>query len=181
MHGIDVVPTRAGASPIGRLVASSNATLPSLTMEYGLNAFPLHTDGAHLSRPPDLIFLAASSTDEPSVPTRLLRVCDIARSSEFFTKLGQAIFRVRGIHAGRYVTAAYDGGIRYDPGCMLPLTSDARYVSQLLAENMMLAEAWQWDTSRGHVLVIDNRRALHGRDSVSRPGRTLDRLMVRWE
>lgn len=177
---VAVVPTRPGSSPIGRLVAARTSSFRSLTNEHGLDEFPLHTDGAHLERPPDVVCLAAANTECATVATRLLRLRDVATSSNFSLALEHAVFRLRGIRQNAYLLAGRGGGIRYDPGCMLPLTADARYVVTALAESSELAHRWHWNPAALDTLVIDNRRVLHGRDAAVRPGRTLERLMLRW-
>lgn len=178
--GAEAVPTRPGGSPIGRLETAPASGLPSLTREFGLAAFPLHTDGAHLERPPDFVCLAAATADGSGAATTLLPLADIGKSSRFAAALDHGVFRLRRRTGARYLLARFEDGIRYDPACMVPVTDDARYVARVLAESSALARPWRW-AGRPTALLLDNRRALHGREPATWSGRVLHRLMLRWE
>ena len=56
------VPTRGGDAPVSvlRPTEASAAHPRSLSAEYGLGQQPLHTDGAHMVDPPDIVVLISS-------------------------------------------------------------------------------------------------------------------------
>src|SRR3546814_10809010 len=60
--GWEAVSMRDGDPPVSELrpVPADRARPNSLSSRTGLGAQPLHTDGAHLERPPDVIALARS-------------------------------------------------------------------------------------------------------------------------
>ncbi|KSU55458.1 hypothetical protein AS029_05450 [Microbacterium enclense] len=145
---------------------------------YGLEEQPLHTDGAHLHRPPDVIALCAS---EPSATPTIVW----AGSSTYPTVPAYArsgIFTVR-TKQGSFLTSAVDGGrIRYDPVCMSPSDGMAREAVGYFTSLRASAEEHHWD-SPNLVLLIDNRRCLHARSAVAEGDETrrLERLTFRLE
>src|SRR3546814_8979331 len=70
--GWEAVSMRDGDPPVSELrpVPADRARPNSLSSRTGLGAQPLHTDGAHLERPPDVIALASPGAHPTS--TRLL-------------------------------------------------------------------------------------------------------------
>lgn len=180
--GVRVVPTRRGEQPVGVLQARQiNEAHPrSLSARYGLGVFPLHTDGALLRPPPDLVLLEAAEPS-PTGATLLFSIHPAALSRRQEDAMRRGVFSVGAGHQGFYSTVlAADGTVRFDPGCMAPLDPDARYARDWFHEAVGSADAHQWD-DRAVTLVIDNRRCLHGRSDVTHhPGRTLRRLMLYW-
>src|SRR4051794_21987068 len=65
------VPGRRGSSPVTTLRPTDpkDANPRSLSAQYGRGAQPLHTDGAHLAQPPDVVILTCTGTSD--TPTRL--------------------------------------------------------------------------------------------------------------
>src|ERR1700742_4861087 len=49
------------------------ANAKSLSVMHGLGSFPMHTDGAHLPRPPTFVVLGCASPGTVAVPTTLRR------------------------------------------------------------------------------------------------------------
>lgn len=176
ISGLDWAPisNRAGGSLEQRLrpVEESKAEKRSLSKMAGLGAQPLHTDGAHLRRPPDLVVL--SSEDPSSTPTRLLTYKSAALAS-----IGDAptegVFLVDGGH-DRFLSPVLSNRLRYDPGCMTPCDSRAQAVAAHIASRAEAAIDHVWEANG--VLVIDNRRTLHGRAAIEDV--ESDREIVRW-
>lgn len=175
------VATRRGEPSIGILEPRSpdEAHPRSLSATYGLGPFPLHTDGAHLRRPPEFTLLEA--TEETEVPTLVFDL----RSAALLTGVEHA-FRNGVFVVGRGASSFYshaldeDGNVRYDPGCMFPVDPPARVVRSWLQEAASSAQEHHWKL--GTTLVIANRRCLHGRPDVTEnPDRVLRRLMVHWD
>jgi Taurine catabolism dioxygenase TauD, TfdA family len=131
----------------------------SLSATYGLGAQPLHTDGAHLRQPPDLVALHAPTPN--STPTLLWKppYPPAALSNGLFL-----------VDAGtdKFLAAPYSlrSGFRFDPGCMRPLDQRARLADDYFKEHHRKVIEHHW-TSPGQLLLIDNRRVLHARAAVS--------------
>ena len=169
----------AGDTPIGSLLAkkSDRAHPASLSAAYGLDPFPLHTDGAHLVDPPEFILMEALKV-EPGDHTLLLRINEADISNE----MRHGLFAVRSGALTR-LQPAYDhrGFIRFDPGCMAPRDGLASEVCRYFQAVRGNARSHIWSSKPGSTLVIDNRQTLHGRPEVAscRAPRLLRRLMLR--
>lgn len=171
------VPVRRGDPSVTTLRPSSRgqAHPNSLSSRYGTDAQPLHTDGAHLIRPPDVVVLICETTS--SVPTRLWRLWRVATSRDVIpVYMRHGVFLVNSGHDSFFATACSGGRIRYDPGCMTPCDERARQTAARFDKGARSAVDHNW-SEPGMMLVIDNRTALHGRASaVSEPGRELHRI-----
>ena len=173
--------SRQGQSQVDTLrpVDSADAPRRSLSAKYGSGPQPLHTDGAHLSSPPDIVMLAA---EKPSpVPTLLWRGNFLRTDPAVREDLAHGLFIVDdGI--ARLLAPAYGGGrYTFDPGCMRPADSRARRALKYFEEARASATAFNW-TNPDQVLVLDNRTVLHARaDAAADPERELRRIMFRIE
>ena len=148
-------------------VTESAAHPNSLSAVYGLGQQPLHTDGAHLQVPPDvLVFIcdrpSATSTQlwRPDIPARRRRPLSTTSA------LSHGMFLVRNGRDSFYAPALSGSGYRYDPGCMTPCDARAREVQEYFEQQLSRASAHVWSAA-GQVLVVDNRRALHARSAVA--------------
>ena len=159
------VPMRSTDSALSALRPKSQADAApnSLSAVHGLGEQPLHTDGAHLRRPPDWIALVV---DQPnSTPTKLWR---LPRGSGGvpWNALLNGIFLVSG-GPDRFLTTSGDGrGVRYDPTCMVPCDQRAQRAAEFFSEAEESAEDHPWHRPR-EILLINNRKALHGRRAVA--------------
>lgn len=155
--GWSPVPIRAGEPAVStlRVVDRANAHRNSLSAMVGTGAQPLHTDGAHLRRMPDIVVLSAAAPT--TTPTMIYRpgVPTLAQRS--------GVFRVGG-GRGAFYAGAVDsvGRWRYDPGCMTPTDAEAREAATQFRVMSDAAERHEWSRP-GEVLVIANRRVLHAR------------------
>ena len=180
--GVDLVPTRAGGPPIAALrpIPRESAHRASLSARFGLGALPLHTDGAHLVRPPNVVLLEASAhgNTEDRVSTLLLRVRPRTVSPDLWHALGQGVFHVRA--QGGFLSSVRTGmTIRFDPGCMAPLDPVARGAYRDLQRASGKAIKYSW--GRGRILIIDNTSVVHGREPAPLGSeRVLRRVMMRW-
>jgi hypothetical protein len=163
------VASRRGDTTVSVLhpVTESAAHPNSLSAVYGLGQQPLHTDGAHLQVPPDvLVFIcdrpSATSTQlwRPDVPARRRRPLSTTSA------LSHGMFLVRNGRDSFYAPALSGSGYRYDPGCMTPCDARAREVQEYFEQQLSRASAHVWSAA-GRVLVVDNRRALHARSAVA--------------
>ncbi len=146
----------------------------SLSAQYGLGEFPLHTDGAYQPQPPRLVVLYCAH-DQGGRPTRLFRWDDAEWTAERRSDFDREVFFFRN---GRRsfvdtITAPSRHFVRFDAGCMLPATRGA---ARLLAEVRAQSDNWHMSTvdwEPGRTLVIDNWRVLHGRGPAAATGRRL--------
>lgn len=160
------VPVRSGEPSHATLKpqTQTEAKPRSLSATHGLDAQPLHTDGAHLSRPPDLVALVAEEVN--STPTRLWAMTGPVQARIPWPALLHGVFIVRSGHDRFLATCRDEGRIRYDPGCMTPCDQRARAAVQFFDEAIKQADHHHWDKPHT-VLLIDNRASLHARSAVS--------------
>lgn len=155
----------------------------SLSAIYGRGEQPLHTDGAHLTEPPDIVILAAA---EPTpVPTLLWHHQAVAKDAfELEEDLRNGLFAVDDgkeafLAPAQTGWARASSRIRFDPGCMTPVDSRARRVSAHFTKTIRTSTTFEW-TQQHQVLVIDNRNVLHARAAAADdPDRSMQRLMLR--
>jgi alpha-ketoglutarate-dependent taurine dioxygenase len=150
----------------------------SLSALVGSGQQPLHSDGAHLRRPPRWVVIHAEQPNaKPTLLCRLRRseggsggatVPAAARGGVFLVTNGQ----------DRFLAALHDDalGWRWDPGCMQPGDERAHQAADFLASLSQEIERHEWAESN-QVLLIDNRQVLHARaDATTEPERLLTRL-----
>lgn len=171
MLGWIMVPIRRGGPTVDTLrpVDPPDAAPNSLSARYGKGAQPLHTDGAHLLEPPDIVVLACETTS--TTPTLLWntisRVPGFVRHGVFLISSGNDSF---------FTTAYARGLLRYDPGCMVPCDARARQTVQFFEEAASAATEYRW-SEPGQVLLINNRRVLHARAAAAHePQREIQRV-----
>ncbi|MFF2217585.1 Fe(II)-2OG oxygenase family protein [Streptomyces antibioticus] len=171
------VPTRRGGPAVSTLrpVDSAEAEPNSLSARYGKGAQPLHTDGAHLPEPPDIVILTCATTS--TTPTRLW---NRQRYGHSVTRLPEyvhhGVFLISSGNDSFFGTAYTGRRFRYDPGCMLPCDARARQTAQYFDDVEKYADQYVW-SEPGQVLLIDNRRVLHARASaVQEPQREIQRI-----
>ncbi|WP_158104206.1 TauD/TfdA family dioxygenase [Amycolatopsis pretoriensis] len=165
------VPIRRGAPAVATLRPQdpADAAPNSLSARYGKGAQPLHTDGAHLPKPPDIVVLTCETTS--TTPTLLWAQ---ATTTPGFVRHG--VFLISS-GSDSFFTTAYDQGrLRYDPGCMLPCDARAHQTVRFFEEAATSVTGYRWNEP-GQVLLIDNRRVLHARASADHePQREIQRV-----
>lgn len=171
------VPTRRGGPALSTLrpVDQAEAEPNSLSAHYGKDTQPLHTDGAHLAHPPDIVVLACETTS--TTPTRLWSGNRYGRFMEGLPAFVQhGVFLITSGNDSFFATATEGGHLRYDPGCMMPCDARARQSVQFFEERESSTSEHQW-SEPAQVLLIDNRRVLHARASAAhKPERQIQRL-----
>jgi len=185
--GLVEVATRRGDATVSVLRATdaSAAHPKSLSAAYGLGQQPLHTDGAHLPDPPDLIVLI--SPRPSTTPTRLWKASRPIRGSHLAAGLPAALRHgMFLVHNGSdsFFAPAWvgtrdqyaPGWYRYDPGCMTACDARAREVEQYFTNQLADAATHEWSDA-DQVLVVDNRRTLHARSAVAKDD--MDRELTR--
>lgn len=171
------VPMRTMDASVSQLVPTTkvNAQPLSLSAKYGLGPQPLHTDGAHLRHPPDVVVMCC---DRPnSTPTALFPLPSAVNSQNLGEWLDAGIYVVEAGREQFLATARIGSGVRFDPGCMHPADLYARRATEYFAKALASAPRHRW-TMPQQVLLIDNRNVLHARMAVH-PGDTLSRRLTR--
>lgn len=138
---------------------------------YGHNKFPLHTDTAFWTIPARYVIM--SSSDITQTSTTVISVHDIYKHFEEFEikSLNQAIYLVKANNKTFYtkLKQSFKDEIcfRYDSCTMKPFNSHARKIDEKLNLTLQSIETNKvlWDSNK--VVVIDNWKALHGRESIS--------------
>jgi alpha-ketoglutarate-dependent taurine dioxygenase len=141
----------------------------SLSAIYGLRAQPLHSDGADLRRPPEIIVLHSLSPSETATVVLPLR-------DHVSSPMRSGIFTVNG-RDGKFLSPVLGAFVRFDPGCMTASDHLAQKVVDDITRARARAHSHLWNDSN-IMLFIDNRRALHAREAVARrdSNRTLNRM-----
>jgi hypothetical protein len=158
------VATREGDESISRLRPTDRgqAHPRSISAVHGLGEQPLHVDGAHMVRPPDVVVL--TSENPSSTPTNLWRFG--ADSKAPFEAMCHGLFVV-GSGRSAFLSPVLEETrrgrkLRYDPTIMIPADARAHEAAEYLNDAQAPAFAFQW-TEPDSILVIDNRSVLHGR------------------
>lgn len=163
--------------------AMSEAPPRSLSALTGLDEQPLHSDGAHLPDPPDVIVLhSVTETATATVVWALPRLsADHPYVAEPPVHVRNGVFTVRA-KAGSFLASAFsDGRLRFDPGCMSPSDGYAKKAVEEFRDRRAEAHTHEW-TEPNMLLFIDNRTALHARDAVvDADTRELTRLAYSYE
>lgn len=166
-EGWEEVKVRQGDPVMSELTPRSRgAARPrSLSATYGLDAQPLHTDGAHLEAPPDFVVLQA--LESSPTPTLLWNIRkELSRQpSGLLDSVDQGVFLVRNGRRSFYSTVTSRLGVRFDPGCMAPCDERARVVEEWLRQaiDWSVPHEWRDDAT---LLLIDNRSTLHARAAI---------------
>jgi hypothetical protein len=177
------VAARVG-SPLPEVLVptSPDMALPrSLSAVYGLGVFPFHTDAAHHALPPDMITMRLAPESVSWTSTLVV---------DSWSFLGEDVARFQGgswlISAGRqrfYASILVRRGsrhlLRFDPGCMKPVSTRAEEVHSALLSAIGAAVPAEIRWRRNEVLLMNNWRCLHGRTAVGAPGRALERVLIR--
>lgn len=177
-----VVCTRAGTPSVDVLRPTEAAARNSLSGMHALGSFPYHTDVAHLPVPHRFVLLACVDPGGGGRPTTLLDTRDVPLDRRERELLTSSPLRVVNGRASFFSTVLRRGRafVRYDPGCMRPVTADGAAALSVYQAGASRAAAVDVEWRRGDLLVVDNWRVLHGRGSAARrdAGRTLLRAYV---
>ena len=159
-----------------------DASPRSLSAIYGLGEFPFHTDAAHHSVPPDLVLMRLGSGSVTPIPTIVFNLFDAVGDSTIFgLKGGSWIVRAgrRRFYTSIVVRKGGDHLVRFDPGCMKPVSPRAEEVEEIIASIIAEAPHTAIEWSKNMVLLLDNWRCLHGRPAANDSGRSLERILIR--
>lgn len=152
--------TQKGGAGVSTLRPTDRVQAPARTLSavHGLGAQPLHTDGAHLWRMPDVIVLYAV---QPNSTAKVVWKLNHDYPSALLT----GVFTVRGNERSFLAHALVNQRLRFDPVCMSPADQLAKEAKAFLEDARADAHAHSWNSGET-LLFIDNRTALHGREAV---------------
>jgi Taurine catabolism dioxygenase TauD, TfdA family len=155
----------------------------SLSAIHGAGAFPLHTDGAHLTKPPRFIALGCQAAGSSPVPTVLVQYDSLGLAESTAADLSAAPFLVSNGRRSFYSTICDEKEmrVRYDRGCMRPASSQSAKLAVRFDDALSRAPRHIHRWAPGDILVLDNWRVLHGRGlgaGMSSSDRTLLRVTI---
>jgi hypothetical protein len=177
----EICPGRGGrAIEMLKPINAGTANVNSLSAKHGFGSFPLHTDGAHLSRPPHFIILACRSPGTSPIPTILVRCRDMQLSLPTVRIIESAVFLIRNGRRSFYSSIRNPANdiVRFDEGCMSPIDQAAERARNTFVESLGRTEQIIIDWCIGDVVIIDNWQILHGR-GVNPMQASSDRTIIR--
>ena len=176
----------------GRPLVEWLSTVPERTRRPNLTAlprkaarFPLHSDTAHWPVPARYLFLSCFEPGEAGRATLVWRFDKtVFTGSQLDTLRGEPVLFVTGRNSF-YSTVLSPSRpfVRIDLGCMRAVTSAGHNVLGMLKEVLESVTPARICWRKGGLLLLDNWRVLHGRDSTEVPdaARTLGRTLIRNE
>lgn len=166
--GLSLVSNRSGTglATMLRVLGTSHARPGSMSQTVGMEAQPLHTDGAHLHQPPNYVVLVAETPNE--TPTRFWQPSISSATRE---DLSHGMFKVSTGPTCFLSSSMDQHHLRYDPVCMQTLDARAREAARVLTpdDDDGAVSAHSWTSIDANVLILNNRTLLHGRAEMT-PG-----------
>lgn len=153
----------------------------SLSSSFGLNPFPLHSDGTHLSKPPRFIILRSKSANETRT---LLSDGFKLRENTNWEEYKNSLWEIKTIDKGIIQTKLFNIDIdtekefiRYNNLSMKCIEGDKFAIYKAVHSLPIHAIKWNKNTT----IIIDNWRMLHGREKIKDidcKSRVIERLQV---
>lgn len=173
------VPRGTRGELVDYLTIRTSTARPSLTRQYGLGAFPFHTDTAVWPTPARYVALACLDPGHDSRPTRLSDSESFEISDVEHRQILRAVFLVQNGKKSFLTTVRSRDRpfIRFDAACMQPKTPEAVAVAAglpLYATSHSVDIHW----TVGKLLFIDNWRILHARSDGEPSSRALLRTYI---
>ena len=139
----------------------------SLSAYYGLDQLPLHCDTSHWPTPCRFVLLACVNPGGVGTPTLLLDTSAMTLSPAQRNMAASSVFLIRNGRQSFYssILSSRRPYIRLDPGCMVPLDPDGVSVMSLYGYENNQRNIREINWTEGDILLIDNWRVLHGRQS----------------
>jgi hypothetical protein len=155
----------------------------SLSPIHGAGAFPLHTDAAHLTKPPRFSALGCQAAGSSPVPTVLVHYDSLGPAESTAADLSAAPFLVSNGRRSFYSTTCDEKEmrVRYDRGCMRPASSRSAKLAARFDHAWSRAPMHIHRCAAGDILVLNNWRVLHGRGlgaGMPSSDRTLSRVTI---
>jgi hypothetical protein len=97
----------------------------------------------------------------------LIRFAALGFSREEECVLNSGVFLVRNGRASWYATVMSEDRpfVRFDPGCMTSASSQGNEAVRMIEKRFAASRPVRIEWARGNVLIVDNWRILHGRES----------------
>ena len=174
----------SAAIEVLRPVTIENATRRSLSRKFGLGVQPWHMDMAHKIIPARFIVMGMYAclgglASFEQVPTQLLNA-GLLVPSDALTPAHSEPFLFRSGSGSFYATilSKERDFVRFDPGCMEPVTpAGAALLADLVEQNRVATHTHAWQP--GSILIVNNWRFLHRRgDARVATNRVLYRVSV---
>ncbi|QRN96003.1 TauD/TfdA family dioxygenase [Archangium violaceum] len=166
-------PTTANAAKAG-----------TMSSQYGLGEFPLHTDTAHWPTPARYILLRSVGLSH-SRSTIIASTKDLPFNPEQRHLIAQGTWLVSQV-AQPFTCSVFfqpnEYAFRFDAACMRPYNSAAKRIHQHIIDTLKQSNYKEIKWSPGRVLIVDNWRMLHGRADSRETNevRTLQRITIPW-
>jgi hypothetical protein len=123
--------------------------------------------------------LGCVESGSESVPTLLLDRLGVKLSREELQLARSAVFHVRNGRGSFYasIVGLDPRFIRYDPGCMHPVSPEALEALALFSNERVAPQSISFHWQPGDLLIIDNWRMLHARGHLT--GASIERVLLR--
>jgi L-asparagine oxygenase len=183
-----IVPDPRTGSEIRDLVPQTSpaANHNTLSSRYGLGSFPLHTEAAYLTIPPQLLLLYCQSSGRGRRPTRIVDTSALLAELSSFSRRGTWVVKSGRPSFLAHVVECIQGTrvFRYDAECMFPRGRVARMEQNVIRGFLEACDEEAVNWGNGDVLILNNGRMLHGRgDAITNDesDRVLSRVLVEGE
>lgn len=159
-----IVSLNGGITSNLRPAESEKTTSRSFSYHYGLGEFPLHTDTSFWKQPARYVIFYAESISDTCTT-----ILDARSTQKIFSKYlcDSPIFLAKTecgpIYESPWISKVH-GYVRYDPCYMRPKNAAASALAADLV-NCGRSDIFRKTWEKGHALVVDNWRCLHGRGS----------------
>lgn len=164
-------------SPKGK----TQAIKDTFSYNYEFGEFPFHTDTAFWNTPVRYILMSCtkSSTSTTIIKWQdMLSLCSDAERKI----LEKAIFLIKTPRYSFYTQLfnrySSETFFRFDPNCMFPKNNSAKVAEEILKDKIKETHVTKISWDRPKVLIIDNWKALHGRDAIYNKDRILRRIYI---
>ena len=155
-----------------------DAKVHSLSAEYGMEAFPFHTDCAYYLVPPRFIFFRSKIVNN-NCATLLHKISNLHFSPTQIELLKTGLFEIRGHHKMFFASLLEKGIFRWDKNCVKAIDRTAKEAVEVV-ENMLKStppHKYYW-INKNKVLIVDNWQVLHAREESSSFNRAIERILI---
>lgn len=177
----EIIPSRRNSSQIDFLtVKNKSLTERSLSSKFGVDAFPLHTDGAYLSNPPKYILLR-----NPGSSNTCTTVLCVPHLSKKETKeIEKDVWLINGGRGKFYGNLIeFENNYfryRYDLNCMRPALSINSNSEEIFKASISKAKYFEIQWKNNDCLIFNNWKLLHARSNASKATeRVLERMWIK--
>lgn len=166
-----------GVQRVTALAVPANDQYGKPLLSAGAEPFALHTDESFLTDPARYVLLHCWQADADGGKSLLCDVRSLWQGADRLLQIALTHIRL-GYPCGDYPLLDAAGQLRYNrQECLVP-PAVLRWADRF--DQVLAAHARQLALGRGDLLIIDNRRVLHGRCGFSaHSGRLLKRLRIR--